>query len=172
MADIHLQDVGKFIPDAFHGTSETAALAIEKVGTFKKGYGETLMLGPGVYFYEGSRAWAIKWARMKHHRRPIAVLQCTLALGFCLDLTDPDHQDAVRTLVAAYNTKCGVKVTDAQAINMVANKTKVDSIKAVLPTQNPAKMFGSSRFLKEIQIIFCMRTLANISNIRIVYRGR
>ena len=112
-----------------------------------------------MYFYEGSRAWAIKkWARMKHRRRPIAVVQCDLTLGFCLDLTDPDHQDVIRTLVAAYTEKCNVTLTDAQAMNMVANKTQVHSIKAILPTANTAKIFESSRFLREIQVIFCMRT--------------
>ena len=79
----------------FHGTSEDRAEAILRSGEFTPSKNDYDWLGHGVYFWEHAPLRAWQWARQKYRDRA-AVIEATIELGACLDLTDLRYTSALR----------------------------------------------------------------------------
>ena len=79
----------------FHGTSEDRADAIASSGKFVPSTNDYDWLGHGIYFWEHAPLRAWHWAKQKH-RDQAAVLEATIELGACLDLTDIRYTAALR----------------------------------------------------------------------------
>ncbi len=157
----------KEIPDAFHGTSRDLGERIIK-DTFKKTDG---LRASGVYFWEGSEAMVKWWARKRYKQNKIAVLRATVQLGFCLDLTISEHADEVQKLIKAYSEKFKIVVTDKQAVTMVANLGRLDSVRAVQYPNHPRNLSPESQFVRHTRIIICVRNLDCVQNVIMSYNG-
>jgi hypothetical protein len=79
----------------FHGTSEARAEVIVCSGEFIPSKNEYDWLGHGIYFWEHAPLRAWQWARQKYRDRA-AVVEATIELGTCLDLTDLRYTSALR----------------------------------------------------------------------------
>src|SRR5260370_3855954 len=79
----------------YHGTSVHNAVAVLHEGTFRPSQNDYDWLGHGIYFWEYApyRAW--NWARDKYGANA-AVIQATVRLGRCLDLTDIRYTEIIR----------------------------------------------------------------------------
>ncbi len=84
----------------FHGCDQSVADKILKEGQplipSAKSYD---WLGHGIYFWEGSEARAMEWAKSKKVEKP-AVVGAIIRLGNCLDLLD---DKSIKHLSSAYN---------------------------------------------------------------------
>ena len=75
------------IVTGYHGTSTVGAAKILHCGEFAKSANEWDWLGHGIYFWEGpGRAW--EWADDQFGHQAAAVVQASIRLGRCFDLTD------------------------------------------------------------------------------------
>jgi hypothetical protein len=79
----------------FHGTSVDRAETIVYAGEFIPSKNDYDWLGHGVYFWEHAPLRAWQWARQKYRDRA-AVVEATIELGYCLDLTDLRYTSALR----------------------------------------------------------------------------
>jgi len=77
------------IVQGFHGTSREVAELILNNGAqyFQLSQNEYDWLGDGVYFWENNLTRAMTWAK-QHFQDEAAVLEATISLADCMDLTD------------------------------------------------------------------------------------
>jgi hypothetical protein len=75
---------------AYHGTTKTCALNIEREGNFLSSERDGLWLGSGRYFFQDAPAHALRWAQEKaaRDRDEPAVFIAELDITRCIDLTD------------------------------------------------------------------------------------
>lgn len=176
MLDLEIKDFGKNIPDAYHGTSQQIAEEIEDSGKFLPSTGEKQYLGDGVYFFESSERHAKEWARNVRKFREIGIFCASINLGRCLELNDKAHRDFVSVTGKKLQKMSGRKtITDAFVINFITNNfaTKIDAVRAcfVDPDYDGGKLFPGSRFYNYSQLIVCVKTLQNIMEFSITYKG-
>ncbi len=79
----------------FHGTNEESAETIVSSGEFVPSKNDYDWLGHGIYFWEHAPLRAWQWARQKYRDRG-AVIEATIRLGACLDLTDIQYTSVLR----------------------------------------------------------------------------
>jgi hypothetical protein len=82
----------------YHGTSVERAEVVLASGSFIRSTNDYDWLGHGIYFWEHAPLRAWQWAKGKYRDRA-AVLEASVRLGFCLDLTDVRY---TATLTLAY----------------------------------------------------------------------
>lgn len=97
----------------YHGTGLSRALRlVNRIGNFTWSEKDYDWLGRGVYFWEYAPRQALEFARIRRRQyrekakktaederrasEPLAVVACTIRLGFCLDLTEPDNLEYLR----------------------------------------------------------------------------
>lgn len=154
-----------FCADAFHGTSLANAQKIIG-GAWKQSIGNQ-MLGDGVYFFENSSTEAMIWAR-QNHKPPWAVIKSRVKHGRCLQLIEARHQDLVLRVASQLKQKGVVKVTDALAINALANIAKMDTVRAVRRKRSARPFRTGSPLETGFQMLLCVRTISNILSSEIV----
>jgi len=79
----------------YHGTSAERAEAVLASGSFVPSKNDYDWLGHGIYFWEHAPLRAWQWAKQKY-RGEAAVLEASVALGFCLDLTDVRYTSTLK----------------------------------------------------------------------------
>lgn len=172
ISDAKIINYQKIIPDAFHGTDLDSARGIEAEQKFSPTLNEKEYLGDGVYFFENSKWHAIDWARRKCQKNgfeSLAVLNATINLGKCLDLSNYDHRRIVKQVVTSYK-KWGVNdVPDGVAINIIHKKCNIDSARGVHVTPEIGKIFEGSDFFDYSYLMICVKNKDNISNINLIY---
>jgi hypothetical protein len=164
--------LNKLVPDAYHGTDKQSIEIILKEG-FKPSHGDTQYLGDGVYFFEGSKAEALTWARNRCRERNSAgpgVLRAQVNLGRCLDLNTQEGRALILQVQFEFNQRIKKTVNDATAINALATifreKGKpLDTVRATHIGRNRKSLFEGSRFDYQSQLIICVITLTSISQI-------
>jgi len=103
----------------YHGTGLTAALRIvTRVDGFRWSERDYDWLGRGIYFWEYGPKQALKFAKIRQRQyeekkdktpedlrratEPLAVVACMIRLGFCLDLTEPEHVEHLGRIFDSY----------------------------------------------------------------------
>lgn len=95
----------------YHGCDETVARVALEGGRLRPSANAYDWLGHGIYFWEGSPARALRWARDMRGRGPSpirrpAVIGAILDLGHCLSLTDPDSAELVTFAYRDHQEAC------------------------------------------------------------------
>jgi hypothetical protein len=162
MPQVQLQPTSAVTDPAFHGTSLENAQKI-LAGGWIPSVGEKQMLGDGVYFFDGSHSEARLWAK-RCHKPPWAIIRAKIQHGRCLDLLEIKHQDMVLEVASRLRGKGIRDVTDALAINALANIAKIDTVRAVRRKQSARPFRTGSPLETGFQIILCVRTLSKIHN--------
>jgi len=146
------------VPNAYHGTSKTNADNIIKTG-FRNPRAPDLFLGDGIYFYEGSRKLAERWAERKFLGQEIGIIIARIKLGYCLNLTIPEHRELIRDISKEFQKRQWEKVTDAIVINYFASviEPKIETIKHFHEPEKITKLFGGSRIMNGGYIVICVR---------------
>lgn len=165
---IDLPDSGSVVGNAFHGTSEAAANIIERQG-FKVGYKKNLYCGQGVYFWDGSQAKAVNWARDHHPGKMIAVLQASISLKRCLDLCAVEIQEQLKRFFEIAVVQRRKRLTPAEAIALLATVSNCDTVR--LADTRGSRLFDVRPQVHEIAIIICVRNLACINSTLCIYKG-
>ena len=157
--------IQKILPDCFHGTDIASYKSVCNDG-FHHSTGPEQFLGDGVYFWEGSELLAVRWAIKKTKRaraQTYVVIQATIDLGYCLDLTKPEHLEIVEE--AAQKLKAETPsyvINDPVVINFIDYAIqKLDTIRSINP-KSKKLIFKGSRFLSNVEPIICVRNTENI----------
>lgn len=156
------------IEDAFHGTGELVAMAIEKSGfkinSFRKSY-----CGQGIYFWEGSEERAVTWARKRGHGR-IGVIKSKIELRKCLNLCIPECRSMLRNFYLDLKKRRDLTIDPPTAISMLAGKTTADTVvyAQVKPRQ---ALFDEPPYVDDVSIIICVRNLECIKTAVCTYKG-
>ena len=150
----------------YHGTSAHHAQEVLREGVFKPSKNDFDWLGHGIYFWEFAPCRAWRWAKLRYGTEA-AVIESTIHLGRCLDLTDIRYTEAIRRtfdgLREAYAAKKKVmpvnrgkaRVLDCLVINYVAEYVfpECDTVRAAF-LEGPPIFEGSSYFSEShIQIV-------------------
>ncbi|NSY37554.1 hypothetical protein [Leisingera sp. ANG59] len=87
------------IVTCYHGTSQTAAKNINKVG-FKASERDGLWIGHGRYFFQEAPGHAADWAKfMATWKKQVpAVFRVSVKLENCIDLIDNSHWEKMRAI--------------------------------------------------------------------------
>lgn len=93
----------------YHGCTRAVADAILAEGTFRLSENTYDWLGRGVYSWEYAPYRALEWARLIALERgdEPAVLGVTIRLGFCVNLLDVEHHEALVETHRALSSKYG-----------------------------------------------------------------
>jgi hypothetical protein len=174
MSSHEIKPTDTTIPDAYHGTSKANAEIILREG-FKPSVGEKQYLGDGVYFFESSKHEAVTWARRTYDEHQVAVIHAMIRLGRCFDLYNHEYltffvnfAERLRQEAEQRHLRSGrpmVTVTDALVVNLIAQKVKIDTVRAGR-SRRARRMFPGSNWFLGQQIIICVRNIHNISDVR------
>lgn len=154
--------------ECFHGTKKENTLSILKDG-FKIQTKECSHqhMGAGVYFWERCMHSAQSWGGKNG-----AVLQATVALGKCLDLTTTEHVGLYTNFAKAlFSRKPDRKPTDALVFNALRSLYSLDSARAPNEVQNGAvatPIFRGSKFKNTVKIMICVYDHTKISDIKVL----
>jgi hypothetical protein len=153
--------------DQFHGTTLENAQSILTSG-FRFGKSEGLYHGDGVYFFDGSAWHALDYA-MRYNRKGVqlAVIQATVTLGRCFDLSNKEHRDILSEAAAVFASK-GIEASDNRLINLLAETFNFDTVRVVYTTPQVGTIFDESRVYDRQSLIICVRNLSCISSTRII----
>lgn len=170
---IEIPKIASVVENAYHGTGLEIAERIRNGEQFQPSKGDRHFLGDGVYFFEGSKELAKRWAKQQHGE--IAILCAEIALGICLDLNTMEHRrilmEARDQLIARLKVTDINKVrdvTDGWVINFFATKIirELDTVKYTFIRNDAKALYPSSR-IKSVEPMICVRNTASISNIEI-----
>jgi hypothetical protein len=165
-----IEFIDRKIPNAYHGTSRENVEQIFRDNRFVPSGGEDHYLGSGIYFYEGSRELAEKWARKKFRGDEIGIIIAEIQLGRCLDLTIPE----CRTILKDFKSKLekkrpGLAITDPFVINLLCQNfpEAIETVRAIYSLKDIHgkfyRIFIGSR-LYDDHITICVRKDDNILN--------
>ena len=147
------------VPNAYHGTSRANAENIEKTG-FRISRKPELFLGDGVYFYKGSKTLAESWAKGKYPEEEIATIVANIKLGYCLDLTIPEHRELLSEAIVEFKRRPNWrKVTDTFVLNYFAGviEPQIDTIVHFREPEKIVKLFAGSQILTGGYMVICVR---------------
>jgi len=164
----------KIVPDAYHGT-DVANVESIKANGFQIGTGSDLYLGDGIYFYEGSKWHAANFLKQGNPTCKIALYRCVINLGRCLDLNNEDHKQAVvkfasqvrfwaadnQAFCKKWNIKSPNNITVSFIINLAAQLSKADTVRAPFAGQNPlisGSAIGASHIPAISRLVIAVRT--------------
>ena len=157
----------------FHGTSDDRAEAILSSGFFTPSKNDYDWLGHGVYFWEYAPRRAWQWAKQKYRDRA-AVVEATIELDFCLDLTDIGYTsalqlayDSLREAFIKRNKSLPVnrnkaRCLDCLVINYLTTYVlpECDTVRAAFPEGHP--IYEGSMLLTQSHIQLVVRNQACI----------
>ena len=168
--------IEKFVPNAYHGTTQKKAKEIVARGSFTVSRGENKFLGDGVYFYEASKWHAFKWAERHHPNINLGIIRAVINLGKCLDLHNHDYILLLKHLRRELRRRKIPEITDAVVINFYATQEAFDTVRATYtvpePGIIPSKIFPESRYYEFTQLIICVRNQKRILGIEVIWEGR
>lgn len=130
-------------------------------------------LGEGVYFFDNQLSHAKTWAKNQAGKRQrgtvIAVIESEIKYGNLMNLTDPEALETVKTFKNAYERKTNIPVTLATIVDIVADKTNAEVVKACRYPGNTQLM--PQGFTADVEIILAVRAIGNILSKRLVWSG-
>jgi hypothetical protein len=183
----------------YHGTGLTAALRIvNRIEDFRWSERDYDWLGGGIYFWEYAPKQALKFAEIrqrqykgKQHKtpederratEPLAVVACMIRLGFCLDLTEPDNVEYIRTAYETYKESMELAGADLprnsrkyrkldravfeyayKAIEESEPNLRVDTARGVyVPKGGDKRIWDGSWISRDTHIQLCVRNPASL----------
>jgi hypothetical protein len=183
----------------YHGTGLSAALRlVNRVEPFRSSERDYDWLGRGVYFWEYAPKQALAFAsiRQRQLRRkkqksvdeqrratePLAVVACTIRLGFCLDLTEPATVEYIGSVYTDYtetmteageplpqNTRkyrkldCQVFEYAYKLLEETGPTSKVDTARGIyVPTGGDKRVWEGSWISRDTHIQICVRNLSSL----------
>lgn len=157
----------------FHGTKQDDADEIIRTNFKPSARNSGAYLGEGVYFFDNqpahAREWAVKRVGNGMRGTKVAVVESEIKYGNLLNLTDYDEFETVKWFKDAYEKKANAPTTLATIIDIVADKTKAEVVKACRIPQNPELM--TPGFSSDVELILAVRTLRNILSKKVVWSG-
>jgi hypothetical protein len=130
-------------------------------------------LGEGVYFFDNqivhARDWAINHAGERVRGTRIAVIESEIRYGELLNLTDREQFEAVKWFQSEFDRKSQTKTTLATIIDIVAERTRAQVVKACRIPRNPNLM--NPGFSPDVEIILAVRSLGNILSKKLIWSG-
>lgn len=168
--------IDTLVPEAYHGTSDARAKAIQTDGKFKLSRGPSTYYGDGVYFFENDIARCLKYAheKCKEDECPeFSIIRALIKLGCCLDLSKSDHEDIVRhTHKRLADAKLSQDVKDPVVFNFVAKIMKVDTIRVHrFGSRGPVKLYKGSRLFSGIEVVLVVRNVDLILHFEVASTG-
>lgn len=174
--DFEFSPFAKIVPDAYHGTDVANVQSIQNNG-FRIGTGGTLHLGDGVYFYEGSKAHAKGYLRIRDktgNPPKVAVFRCEINLGKYIDLHNKEHTDTLRKFAGqiqslafdnpAFRKKHNINskedVTEGFIINLAASLTDADTVRGTYWSDHP--LYAGSKIAGNARLVIAVRNLNKI----------
>jgi hypothetical protein len=151
------------VPNAYHGTSKSNAENIVNTGKFCVKPDPDLFLGDGVYFYDGSKELAERWATRKFSGQPIGIIIGRIRLGYCLNLLIPEHRNLVKQTAKEIRQKrFSQRVTDALVLNYFTRiiEPKIDTVKSHFggfKKETVSKIFDGSNIVDSVYIVICVK---------------
>lgn len=166
-------EIGEYqrvIPDAYHGTDRRNAAGIMR-SDFKISHSERNHLGTGVYFYDGSMAYAKEWARRKvGPQGEIAVIRATISMGRCLDLQDRGVEELVRVTIEGFRESGWKYVPLPVIVNHLAERHDIETVRAVQTNLASGRIDKDQPYYWVTRIVICVRRLENIGERQLVYQ--
>lgn len=157
----------------FHGTTQGEAEEIVRTSFKPSARNSGAYLGEGVYFFDNqmghAREWAINHCGNRARGTKIAVIESEVKYGKLLNLTDHDQFKDVRWFKAEFEKKAQRPSTLATIIDIVAQKTRVDVVKACRIPQNAVVM--NPGFSSDVEIILAVRSTGNILSKELIWSG-
>ncbi len=169
-----IANLGKTVPDAFHGTDFDSACKIISDKEFYPSNDEDDYLGSGVYFFEASRWHAKDWVIRKANRNGFAsyaIIKAEINLGRCFDLNNFEHRKYLTEVVQVFEKRGAVGINDAVVINFFATQIPIDTVRANYVVPAKGKVFEGSRFYDYSCLMICVRNTELISNMAIDFTG-
>jgi hypothetical protein len=170
--------------EGYHGSSVRHLAVIVREGLFESSKNDYDWLGHGVYFWEDAPCRAWLWARQKYGDRDAAVVQATVRLGRCLDLTDIRYTEAIKRafdgLREAYARQKKImpvnrgkaRLLDCLVINYVAEYVFPECETVRAPFLEGPPIFDGSAILSESHIQIVVRKPTGIiSNVKAMTRA-
>jgi hypothetical protein len=158
-----IEFIDRKIPNAYHGTSRENAAKIERERKFLPSLDDDCYLGTGIYFFEGSKELAEKWARRKFHGNQIGIIIAEIQLGRCLDLTIPEIRMLMREVGNQLEKKRpGKRITDPFVINYYCENIEkgVETVRGIFSKKDIHgkfyRLFPASRLFDDY-IDICVR---------------
>ena len=155
----------------FHGTKQSDADEILRTNFKPAGKNSGNYLGEGIYFFDNQLSHAKSWAKNQAGQRQrgtaVAVIESEIKYGNLMNLTDPEALETVKTFKSAYERKANTPVTLATIIDIVADKTRAEVVKACRYPGNTTLM--SQGFTADVEIILAVRAIGNILSKRLVW---
>lgn len=183
----------------YHGTTLGVALKlVNRISEFTASKRDYDWLGRGVYFWEHAPEQALTFARIrqnqlqkKKEKTPkeelrasdqLAVVACTIRLGFCLDLAEPENVKYIADIFESYKTAVELagdalpknnrkyrKLDNAvfeyayKLIEDTEPNVKVDSARGIYVPKDGAKRIWDGCWLShDTHIQLCVRNQANL----------
>jgi len=152
----------------YHGTSAERATLILSGSLFQPSRNDYDWLGHGIYFWEEAPCRAWRWARRKYGANA-AVVQSTVRLGQCLDLSDIRYTETIRRafdgLREAYvarkmilpSNRGKARLLDCLVINYVAEYVFPECETVRAPFLEGPPIFDGSALLSESHIQIVVR---------------
>jgi hypothetical protein len=183
----------------YHGTTLSVALRlVTRVSRFVLSERDFDWLGRGVYFWEYSPKQALNFARIRQGQlrkrknksvtesrradEPLAVVACTIRLGICLDLTEPENVEYLGEVFESYRSVKALAGTELpkntrkyrkldrdvfeyayKQIEDTEPNQKVDTARGIyVPTGGDKRVWEGSWISRDTHIQLCVRNPANL----------
>lgn len=154
----------------FHGTRQNEADEIIRTNFKPSARNAGAYLGEGVYFFDNQLGHAKDWAENRAGNRmrgtAVAVIQSEVRYGKLLNLTDDEHLQTVRWFKTEFERNGRTRTTLAAIIDIVADKTGAEVVKACRIRGNSLQM--EHGFSADVEIILAVRALGNILSKQVV----
>jgi Poly(ADP-ribose) polymerase catalytic domain len=155
----------------YHGTRQVDAEEIMRTNFKPSVIGSGAYLGEGVYFFDNQLSHAKRWAKNEAGQRQrgtvVAVIESEIKYGNLMNLTDPEALEMVKTFKNAYERKANTRVTLATIIDIAADLTKTEVVKACRYPGNTELMWQG--FTADVELILAVRAIGNILSKRLVW---
>lgn len=183
----------------YHGTGLSAALRlVNRIEPFRVSERNYDWLGRGVYFWEYSPKQALTFAAIRQRQlrkkkaktvdeqrratEPLAVVACTIRLGFCLDLTEPATVEYIGSVYTDYtemmaeageplpqNTRkyrkldCQVFEYAYRLLEESSPTSVVETARGIyVPTGGDKRVWEGSWISRDTHIQICVRNLSSL----------
>lgn len=153
--------------NAFHGTSKQNAESIcaQKRFVVPTQSSSEMRFGPGIYFWENSRAAARKWAQVHHRGAEWGIVRAEVCCSSILDLLTTEHygylQNATR-LVAQRRGVSVAQVTHSAVLSLLKECNLIDGVRAIAATHPNTMIHQQSKLAGPFDVILCVYEPKNI----------
>ena len=152
--------------NAFHGTNQPDALSIWKDKKFRTpDTNVDNRFGPGYYFWENTKAAAIKWAKIWHRTNDIAIIRAAIHCHALLDLLTAEHYYVLEKIQALIARDRGLRpdqVRHAAVMSFLAKANLIDGVRLIAAVSPKTKVHDESKLAGPFDVMLCIYVPMNI----------